>query len=94
VPITFVSTNASGPRIERSTCDFRREMDNGVNVLFAQEILDERRVADVAPDEAEFGPTLRRFEIGEVACVSQRIEHDQPGRQDAPPASSARSSSR
>ncbi len=56
---------------------FRGEMYDRVDSLLPQQPLDEPRVADVSLHESQLRALLDVLEIGEIAGVSQRIEHDE-----------------
>src|SRR5205807_4688732 len=54
------------------------EVHDGVEALIAQQGFDELRIANVAVDETQIGVILHGIQIGEVAGIGERIEHDQP----------------
>ena len=43
-----------------------------------QQFLDQRAIEDRALDEAEARVAMRRREVGEIAGIGQRVEHDDP----------------
>ena len=55
-----------------------REVHDGVDALGAQEILDERGVADAAVNETQLGTFLGARQSREIAGIRQRIEDDEP----------------
>ena len=67
--------NASGPLMDRSTWDSAAKCTIDIEPVFAQQLLDQRRVADIAVDEMEILLGLNRVEIGEIPGISQGIEH-------------------
>src|SRR5205807_2242240 len=54
----------------------RGEMHNRVQLLGAQELLDQRAVGNVAFDKSEFAVTPDRLEIREISRVRQCIKHN------------------
>ncbi len=55
---------------------FGREMHHDIEVVAAKQRLDQLGVADVAVDEFEALIALYGIEIGTVARIGERIEHD------------------
>ena len=51
-------------------------MHDDVDLALVQEVLDQGRIADIAVDEAEILVCPRRFEIGDVPGIGQRIQDD------------------
>ena len=78
--MTPVARNASGSRIERSTCDSAAKLTHGVRVV--DERPDDRRIGDVAADEGEpgghLGVVADRREVRLVAGVGQLVEDRDP----------------
>src|SRR5580700_1711763 len=57
---------------------FRRKVHNCIELFVAQQLLDERRIADVAVYEAKFRASSGRFQIRHIAGVGQGIQHHNP----------------
>ena len=55
---------------------FGREMHHEIEVVAAKQRLHQPGVADVAVHELELFISLHCIEIGSVACIGERIEHD------------------
>ncbi len=55
---------------------FGREMHHEIEVVAAKQRLNQPRVADVAMNELEPFISLYCIEIGSIARISERIEHD------------------
>ena len=68
---------------------FRREVDDGVDVMVGDELRDERGVANVAFHQCDIGHV---GDIGRVAGIGQRVQHDDAviGRHLAPVADEVR----
>ena len=79
-PMTPVTRNASGSRIERSTCDSAAKLTTAS--VSATSGADDVRVGDVAADEAEPGGLLRvgpdGRQVGLVAGVGELVEDRDP----------------
>gem|GEM_PF-2459135 len=54
---------------------FRGEVDEGVDLLAAQQVFDPGLVADVTVHEAEVGVVPDRVEVVELARVGQGVQH-------------------
>ena len=76
VPVTLVSMNASGPRIERSTWLSAAKWATTSMSSLSSRLLDQRPIEDRAFDETEARIAMRRGEIGEVARIGQGVEND------------------
>jgi hypothetical protein len=51
-------------------------MDNGINLLFGHEVVDQLLVADVSVDKTKVRVRLNGLEVREVSRVRQGIKHN------------------
>ena len=55
---------------------FGRKMHHQIEVVATKQRLNQPGVADIAMNELELFISLHCTEIGSIACISERIEHD------------------